>query len=259
MAFIERWHKLKDPNYRRKVRISIASVPELYADKLRATNNADEILQAARNYVNEALAHPRKDNIQDFARGEVQLRVGGHDYTAQVVVAMRSNGNLILYDVLQLAPTTIQEKKSGAAITENPSPGADRSTASGFMGSVPQEGDGVNPHYSLSGTGEASGLDVLRQLAEEMAQDPEQSGGWDALYQLAHEMDQDPGNPLGDMSNEEVIALLDEIAEGKSAGQDIASASPGASVEIGTIDFADKASVRCIVGLKKLKIPWLPR
>ncbi len=233
----------KEMTFSRYTRYLMESIPELYADKLRATNNADEILQAARNYVNEALAHPRKDNIQDFARGEVQLRVGGHDYTAQVVVAMRSNGNLILYDVLQLAPTTIQEKKSGAAITENPSPGADRSTASGFMGSVPQEGDGVNPHYSLSGTGEASGLDVLRQLAEEMAQDPEQSGGWDALYQLAHEMGQDPGNPLGDMSNEEVIALLDEIAEGKSAGQDIASASPGASVEIGTIDFADKASV----------------
>ncbi len=100
----------KEMTFSRYTRYLMESIPELYADKLRATNNADEILQAARNYVNEALAHPRKDNIQDFARGEVQLRVGGHDYTAQVVVAMRSNGNLILYDVLQLAPTTIQEK-----------------------------------------------------------------------------------------------------------------------------------------------------
>ena len=89
----------------------------------------------------------------------------------------------------------------------------------------------------------SSGQQTLLQLAREMAPDPKQSGGWDALYRLAHEMGQDPGNPLGDMSNEEVIALLDEIAEGKSAGQDIVSASPGASVEIGTIDFADRASI----------------
>lgn len=47
--------------------------PELYSNKIRATNNADEIIKASRNYINEALVHPRKDNIQEFARGDILL------------------------------------------------------------------------------------------------------------------------------------------------------------------------------------------
>lgn len=60
--------------------------PQLRADKLRATDNADEILRATTDWVNEGLNHPRKDKIADFARGNVLLRVGGNDYTAEVVV-----------------------------------------------------------------------------------------------------------------------------------------------------------------------------
>ncbi len=212
-----------------------------YADKFRATDNADEIILATQGYINEGLKHTRKDNIKDFARGTVLLRIGGVDYSAEVVVGTTSGGEMLLYDIVNMQKTQIKEE-DGHTIQPSLSESR-RSGVSVSKTSIPKTTDSVNPHYSLSGTGEASGLDVLRQLAEEMAQDPEQSGGWDALYQLAHEMGQDPGNPLGDMSNEEVIALLDEIAEGKSAGQDIASASPGASVEIGTIDFADRASI----------------
>lgn len=124
--------------YSRYTRRLMETEPELYADKLRATNNADEILRAARDYVNEALMHPRKDSIQDFARGCVQLRVGGNDYIAQVVVAMRSNGKMLLYDVINLEPTTIQSKKPGTAIAKNPSPGTDRRTVSDFSDTLPQ-------------------------------------------------------------------------------------------------------------------------
>ena len=52
--------------------------PQLRADKLRATDNADEILRATTDWVNEGLNHPRKDKIADFARGNVLLRVGGN-------------------------------------------------------------------------------------------------------------------------------------------------------------------------------------
>ena len=122
---------------------------QLHGDKLRATNNSDEILHAATDWVNEGLNHPRKDRITDFARGEVLLRVGSNDYTADVVVGTRKNGTMILYDVLNLQPTSFTEKETNAAISTNPSPGAARSTASVSDTSVSEKGENVNTNLSL--------------------------------------------------------------------------------------------------------------
>lgn len=104
--------------------------PQLRKDKLRATNNANEILVAATDWVNEGLNHPRKDSIRDFARGSVLLRVGGNDYSADVVVGTQKNGKMLLYDILDLQRTSFAKKETDTAIAENPSPGANRSTAS---------------------------------------------------------------------------------------------------------------------------------
>lgn len=124
--------------------------PQLRADKLRATDNADEILQAATDWVNEGLKHPRKDNIIDFARGEVLLRVGGNDYTAEVVVGTRENGSMLLYDILNLQPTSFTEKETDAAITVNPSPGAGRNTAPVSDDSIRSSSKNVNKQFSVS-------------------------------------------------------------------------------------------------------------
>lgn len=118
--------------------------PQLQADKLRATNNADEILLAAADWVNEGLNHPRKDRIVDFARGNVLLRVGSQDYSADVVVGTRKNGTMVLYDVLNLLPTSFTEKETNAAISTNPSPGAARSTASVSTNSIADSGQESN-------------------------------------------------------------------------------------------------------------------
>ena len=122
---------------------------QLHGDKLRATNNSDEILHAATGWVNEGLRHPRKDNIADFARGEVLLRIGSNDYTADVVVGTRKDGTMILYDVLDLQPTAFTEKETDAAITVNPSPGVGRSTASVSDTSISEKGENVNTNLSL--------------------------------------------------------------------------------------------------------------
>lgn len=124
--------------------------PQLHADKLRATDNADEILQAATDWVNEGLKHPRKDNIKDFARGEVLLRVGGNDYTAEVVVGTRENGSMLLYDILNLQPTSFTEKETDAAITVNPSPGTGRNTAPVSGDSIRSSSENVNKQFSVS-------------------------------------------------------------------------------------------------------------
>lgn len=85
--------------------------PTVYEDKLRATDNADEIVRAAQNWVNEALLHPRKDDIIDFARGEVLMRIGSSDYSAQVIVGNRGKKGLLLYDIINLSESTIHEKQ----------------------------------------------------------------------------------------------------------------------------------------------------
>lgn len=61
--------------------------------------------------MSEGLNHPRKDAIADFARGSVLIRVGGNNYSADVVVGTRKNGSMILYDILNLQPTAITEKR----------------------------------------------------------------------------------------------------------------------------------------------------
>lgn len=123
--------------------------PQLHADKLRATDNADEILRATTDWVNEGLNHPRKDRITDFARGNVLLRVGGNDYTADVVVGTKKNGSMALYDVLNLQPTSFTVKEADAAISTNPSPGAARSTASVSDDSVAEKLPPVKKRFSI--------------------------------------------------------------------------------------------------------------
>ena len=144
--------------------------PQLHSDKLRATNNADEILLATTDWVNEGLNHPRKDSIADFARGTVLLRVGTNDYTADVVVGTRKNGNMVLYDVLNLQPDSFVKKETDAVKAENPSPGADRNTASVSESSVPQNGENVNGDYSLKGTENAQELAALKRENETLRQ-----------------------------------------------------------------------------------------
>lgn len=74
-------------------------------------NNIDEILKASDNYVNEEPNHSRKDGLKDFARGNVNLRIGNSDYTAEIIIG--NNGKkLYLYDVINLRLITIKERRS---------------------------------------------------------------------------------------------------------------------------------------------------
>lgn len=75
------------------------------------SNNIDEILKASDNYVNEEPNHSRKDGLKDFARGNVNLRIGNSDYTAEIIIG--NNGKkLYLYDVINLRLITIKERRS---------------------------------------------------------------------------------------------------------------------------------------------------
>ena len=86
-------------------------LPKTYEDKFRAADSVDEILLASRDYVGEGLKHPRKDNIKEFARGTVKLRIGKNDYIADVIVATTKGGSMVLYDLVNIQPTKINERK----------------------------------------------------------------------------------------------------------------------------------------------------
>lgn len=77
-----------------------------FIDKANAFGNADELLQAAKNYIGEATKHTRKDNFVEFARGVVDFKVGHNGYSADIIVGTTKGGVAVLYDIVN-----IQNKK----------------------------------------------------------------------------------------------------------------------------------------------------
>ena len=148
------------------------SQPDVYADKMRATNNADEILQASTDYVSEKPAHERTDDIVDFGRGKVQLEVGGQMYDADVVVGTKKDGSMLLYDFVGM---TKKEMQYTAGRQSAPH---DSQTASLSDTSVTQNDTSVNPYdmpndveYAVAprqfGNQTAQALDTLTDSVKE--------------------------------------------------------------------------------------------
>ena len=124
-----------------------ASDGSVYADKFKSANNLDEIVLASTNYINEDLKHERKDNIKEFARGDVLLRVGNNDYSAKVIVGFTGGKEMVLYDIINFTPTELSIKKErthqGYAQAGSP-----RKDVSSVDTSIPQEPSGVNTSIS---------------------------------------------------------------------------------------------------------------
>lgn len=136
----------------------------IYADKFRATDNADEIILASREYINEGLKHARKDTIKDFARGNVLTRIGSSDYNAEVIVGTKRNGEMLLYDIVNLQKTEIKERKSTKPTSQ---------TAVSRKGTLPNENsmlqneENVNTQFSMRNSSGAVTLNVENSTEED--------------------------------------------------------------------------------------------
>ena len=123
---------------------------QVYEDKFKSLRNADEILQATQNFRSEAPKHPRKDKIIGFLRGDVMLRIGNNEYTAEVVVGEEGNGSLLLYDIIKIQKTQIRtslkEKDAGHVVISSEED-VDRLPASNNSISNPDEN--VKGKFSL--------------------------------------------------------------------------------------------------------------
>ncbi len=142
--------ELTRSKYSKHLAINDASV---FSDKLNAAVNANDVLSASTDYVNEQPNHARKDNIKDFARGKVLMRIGANDYVANVLVARTSGERLKLYDIVGMkkAEHTLRQYSVGADNAVPPSTVDDggRNTAP-FNNNMPSGGSLVNGNISDS-------------------------------------------------------------------------------------------------------------
>ena len=69
-------------------------------------------MQSNRNYVNEEAKHERKDDLEQFARADLLLQVGQNQYKAETLVGTKKNGEAVLYDIVNIKPTSFREKKT---------------------------------------------------------------------------------------------------------------------------------------------------
>ena len=84
-----------------------------FLDKQNAFGNADELLQASKDYIGEEPKHSRKDNFVEFARGVVSFSVDGRGYEADIIVGTTKSGVALLYDLVD-----IRSKKIATDISE---------------------------------------------------------------------------------------------------------------------------------------------
>ena len=83
----------------------------IYNDKMRASANMDDVVKASTNYINEDVKHQRKDNFVQFARGNVLLRIGMNDYSANVIIGINDKNGTELYDIVDFTPTQFNLKQ----------------------------------------------------------------------------------------------------------------------------------------------------
>lgn len=86
--------------------------PEVYADKMRTSPYLDTISQST-EYKNEPPEHPRNDNIVSFDRGNVNLKIGENEYSADVLIGVKKDGKKLFYDL-----SNINKKKTTSSEPE---------------------------------------------------------------------------------------------------------------------------------------------
>ena len=125
--------------------------PDVFADKMRAAEIADDIVVAATNWNRDGgLKHPRKDNFVDFDHGETLIVSGNSKYIAEVVVGITDTGDAVLYDVVDMTPTTFDIKKE-----ESPSTATTQNAIGDILGdsseaNLAQKNPVVKGQFSLS-------------------------------------------------------------------------------------------------------------
>ena len=139
--------------------------PQKYNDKLKAIVNADEILKVANNWIGEEKKHIRKDNIVEFARGNINYKVGENGYCADVVVGIKADHSAVLYDIKNIYSKKITEDTLASQVTDSNRP---RSEVSSVDNTLSQSAENVNSKFSEK-MGKAEYEKVIKSLEKDNA------------------------------------------------------------------------------------------
>lgn len=127
------------------------TTPDVFADKMRAADIADDIVVATTNWQRDGgLKHPRNDNFVDFDHGTVLIVSGDAKYIAEVVVGITNAGDAVFYDVVDLTPTSFEIKNA-----ESPTTATTQNAVGDIQGdsaedNVAQKSENVNKKFSLT-------------------------------------------------------------------------------------------------------------
>ncbi len=58
-----------------------------------------DTISLSTEYKNEPPEHPRNDNIVSFDRGNVNLKIGENEYSADVLIGVKKDGRKLFYDL----------------------------------------------------------------------------------------------------------------------------------------------------------------
>ena len=122
---------------------------QTYKDKMRLAGHTQDIVYATTEYINEGLNHPRKDNIVDFARGNILIDVSGRKYSAEVVIGFTKSGICELYDIVEMTPTQFEYKKEATSEAMDSKTESNRSDVTSVYNSIPNSTENVKGQYSL--------------------------------------------------------------------------------------------------------------
>lgn len=97
--------------------------------------------------VNEGLKHPRKDNIIDFARGNLLLDILGNKYEADAVIGFTKYGMCELHDIVNMKPTTFEYKKEASYKDSSSKKGLSQKGNASFNNSISTNTEKVKKNF----------------------------------------------------------------------------------------------------------------
>lgn len=187
---------------------------QVFDDKLRAAGNLDEAVRASTDYINEEIKHPRKDNIKEFARGRVLMRVGQNDYNAEVVVGYTQNGEMLLYDIVNFKPDTFSVKERTPRRTGPDKAGmTETNEESSSDNSISQNNAAVNSQYTQESENDAA--DTAENGADEGDFAVDREGSDDSAAFSDEALDREGYTPT---EQTRVIAMNEATRTGREYG-----------------------------------------
>lgn len=155
-------------------------MPEVFADKMRAAANANDIITATTSWANDGkLKHPRNDNFVDFTHGKVLILAGNNQYEAETVVGITEENRYVFYDVVDMKPMSFKMEEEPSVTTASGINAVSDIQEGSSTKRVPDAAEKVKQRFSLSEPVEQTGtLLALHNMDEEKIMRTLDLGAW---------------------------------------------------------------------------------